>query len=98
MASIRIVKTHHLNHKKAREVAEAVARDLEKKYNLAYKWDGDNIVFGRSGVSGRLHVAKERFELRAELGFLLAMFKPAIEHEIHSEFDRLVPPSTKKKA
>lgn len=96
MASIRIVKTHHLSHKKAREVAEIVARDLEKKYALAYKWDGDNIVFGRSGVSGRLHVAKANFELRAELGLLLAMFKPAIENEIHGEFDRLVPAPKKK--
>lgn len=89
MPSISIAKTHSLPHKKALDAADKVARDLKKRFDLAYDWEGDNVVFERPGVTGRMHVGKDRVTLDAQLGFLLTPLKSAIEREIHAQFDKL---------
>jgi len=96
VATISISKTHNLTHKKARDVADKIARDHKSRFDLEHEWDGDAIAFERPGVSGRLHVGKDRFTLHAELGFLLSALKPVIENEIHTQFDKLVGSAKKK--
>jgi len=96
MPSISIVRTHTLSHRKAREAAEKVARDLEKRFGLAYEWDGDHVVFERPGVSGRMLVGKDRVALDVKLGFLLTALKPVIEREIHAQLDKLFVAQPKK--
>jgi putative polyhydroxyalkanoate system protein len=95
MAMISIVRKHTLSHKKAKDVAEKIAKDLQKRFALDYEWDGDDVLFERPGVSGRMHVAKDRITLEAQLGFLLSALKPTIEKEIHGQFDKLVGPVRK---
>ena len=90
MPSISIEKKHRLSHKKAKEVAEKVARDLQARFALGYAWNGDQIDFARPGVSGCMRVGKDRIELDVSLGFLLTPLKPAIEKEIHAQLDRLL--------
>ena len=93
MASIAIARKHHLSHKKAKEVAEKIAKDLQKRFALDYDWDGDDVVFERPGISGRMRVAKDTIKLEAQLGFLLSALKPTIEKEIHAQFDKLAGPT-----
>ena len=50
----------------------------------------DRIAFTRSGVSGELRVAADRFELDAALGFLLGAFKDQIEREVSKNLDELL--------
>ena len=50
----------------------------------------DEVCFTRSGVSGTLHVTKDKFELNAKLGFLLGAFKSRIESEIVKNLDDLL--------
>ena len=90
MASISIVRKHSLTHKKAKEVAETIAKDLNKRFDLDYAWDGDDIEFERAGVHGTMHVAKDSLSLDVSLGFLLIPLKPAIEKEINAQLDRLL--------
>mgnify|MGYP003331326778 CR=1 FL=1 len=52
MTAIAIAKKHHLSHKKAKEAAEKVAEDLNARFDLEYKWKGDNIEFRRPGLVG----------------------------------------------
>ena len=40
MATISVSKVHHLNHAKAKGVAEKMAKDLPRKFDLACTWDG----------------------------------------------------------
>ena len=89
MPSISISRAHALSHKKARDAAERIARDLKDRFDLAYAWDGDAVKFERPGVSGRMHVGKDRVALDVQLGFLLTPLKPAIEREIHAQLDKL---------
>ena len=90
MASIAIARKHQLTHKKAKEVAEKIAQDLNDRFDLAYAWQGDHIAFERPGVHGTMHVAHDTIELNAALGFLLTPLKPAIEREIHAQLDKLL--------
>jgi putative polyhydroxyalkanoate system protein len=90
MAAISIARKHTLSHKKARDVAEKIAKDLHKRFDLDYEWDGDHIDFERPGVTGRMHVGRDRIKLEVQLGLLLGMLKPTIEKEINAQLDKLL--------
>jgi putative polyhydroxyalkanoate system protein len=89
VATITVSKRHNLSHKKAKAVAERLANDLEKRFDLAWSWEGDHVHFQRSGVSGSMHVGTTDIRLDVKLGFLLTPLKPAIEREIHAQLDKL---------
>jgi putative polyhydroxyalkanoate system protein len=98
MPTISIAKSHRLPHKKAKEVAEKIARDLRSRFSLEYAWSGDRVDFERPGVSGSMQVTKDQIRLDVALGFLLTPLKPAIEREIHAQLDRLLGPADKRKS
>ena len=95
MATISIAKPHRLTHRKAKDAAEKIARDLKSRFSLEYAWSGDRVDFERPGVSGSMHVTKDQIRLDVALGFLLTPLKPAIEKEIHTQLDRLLGPAPK---
>jgi putative polyhydroxyalkanoate system protein len=90
MPTISVAKKHAMSHKKARDVAERIAKDLKQRFALDYAWDGDHVDFERPGVSGRMHVGKDSISLNVQLGLLLTPLKGAIEREIHAQLDKLV--------
>jgi putative polyhydroxyalkanoate system protein len=104
MATITIAKKHAHSHRKAKEIAEQVAQELERRFQLRYAWHGDHVDFERPGVSGRMHVAKDAIRLEAHLGFLLTPLMPVLERAIHKQLDELVdapapkPPTAKAPA
>jgi putative polyhydroxyalkanoate system protein len=89
MSTISIKRRHKLDHAKARAAAEAIARDLNDRFDLEYEWSGDHIEFERPGLSGSLHVGKSNVRLDVELSFLLYALKGPIEREIHKKLDAL---------
>lgn len=100
MADIRIRREHDLGLKKAREIALQWAEQVEQKFDMACTIhegdDEDTVEFTRSGVKGELTVAADRFELVAQLGFLLGAFKKTIEGEVEKELDKLLAANSKK--
>lgn len=98
MATISVVKKHHLSHAKAKAVAEKMAKDLHRRFDLACTWDGDACRFERSGLTGQMHVEKDRISLDVKLGFLLSAVAPSIERAIHEQLDGLVGESPAKDA
>ena len=90
MPRISISRPHTLSHKKAKDAAEKIARDLKARFSLDYAWNGDTIRFDRPGVSGALHVKNDRIDLDVSLGLLLTPLKSSIEKEIHAQLDRAV--------
>ncbi len=89
MSDIKLRRSHNLPHDKARHAAEKMARLLKKEFDLDYEWDGDVLVFERSGVNGELTVATSHVEMEVKLGFLLRMMKPTIEKHIHDHLDEI---------
>lgn len=94
MADLHILRHHTLGLHEARKVAFRWAEMVEQEFQMACTYEEgkslDEVCFTRSGVSGTLHVTKDKFELNAKLGFLLGAFKSRIESEIVKNLDELV--------
>jgi len=85
--SIDIRKLHSMNLEDAQQVADDLAADLAEKFSIEYGWDGDTIVFERTGVHGEIDVDEECVHVRARLAFLLSYLQPAVEREINRYLD-----------
>ncbi|MDP2370741.1 polyhydroxyalkanoic acid system family protein [Rhodoferax sp.] len=94
MADLHILRHHSLGLHEARKVAFRWAEQVEEEFQMACTYEEgrslDEVCFTRSGVSGTLHVTKDKFELNAKLGFLLGAFKARIESEIVKNLDDLL--------
>ncbi len=102
MPDIKIHRDHSLGLKRAREVAWQWAEQAEAKFDMECTViegeTSDTVEFTRSGVSGRLIVAADHFDLDAKLGFLLGAFAKTIEAEITKNLDALLAAPAKKPA
>jgi len=105
MADIHIHRDHTLGLAKARKIAWKWAEEVESKFDMECTViegeTSDTVEFRRTGVSGRLIVARAHFELDAKLGFLLGAFSKSIEGEITKNLDALLAagkPAAKKAA
>ena len=94
MADINIHRDHQLGLDKARKVAWKWAEEVEAKMQMECTViegkTSDTVEFTRSGVSGRLIVAADHFDLQAKLGFLLGAFSGTIETEITKNLDAML--------
>jgi putative polyhydroxyalkanoate system protein len=82
MSTIDIRHTHSMSHAQVREAVQRMAETLSERFGLAWAWQGDSLLFERSGVDGRIDVAPDVLHVTAKLGFLLGAMKGPIEHEI----------------
>ncbi len=94
MPELRIRRDHDLGLPEARRIAQDWVHSAQEKLHMACTCHPgetvDRITFTRSGVSGELRVAADRFELDAKLGFLLGAFKDRIEQEVSKNLDELL--------
>jgi putative polyhydroxyalkanoate system protein len=89
MPTISIKRRHTLAHAEAKAAADKIARDLKKRFELAYEWDRDDVSFERAGLSGNMHVGKNDVRLDVQLSLLLTPLKGPIEREIQKQLDEL---------
>lgn len=91
MAEIKIHREHRLGLAKARKIAwqwaEEVEADLQMECTVIEGDGSDTVEFVRTGVSGRLVVAADHFDLHARLGLLVGAFSKTIEAEIVKNLD-----------
>ncbi|MES2150974.1 MAG: polyhydroxyalkanoic acid system family protein [Pseudomonadota bacterium] len=82
MAEISIVQEHRLTPQKARDAAQKVAEKLAQDYDLEWEWEGDVLLFERSGVQGSLTLEAKQAEIFIKLGFLMSAFATTIEAKV----------------
>ncbi len=82
MSAIVLQRDHALGLRRARTAANRIARDLAERYGCECVWQENTLHIARPGVSGTMTIAKDAVDVRLELGFLLAAFKPKIEASI----------------
>jgi putative polyhydroxyalkanoate system protein len=92
LSHISIKRNHNTSVTEAKKVANKVAARLEKDYELQSRWDGDVLIFSRSGVNGTLAVAATHFQIDVKLGFLMAAFKGPIQGAIEQNLDKMIKP------
>ena len=101
MADIHIHRDHSQGLAKARKIAWQWAEHVEAKFEMDCTViegeTSDTVEFKRSGVTGRLVVAADHFDLEAKLGFLLGAFAKTIEAEILKNLDALLAQGAAKK-
>ena len=89
MPTISIQRRHKLGRDKAKAAAQKIAKDLHRRFDLQCTWEGDNVSFQRTGVSGAMRVGKNDVELEVQLSFLMTPLKGPIERAIRDELDAL---------
>jgi putative polyhydroxyalkanoate system protein len=90
MSDIKYVRPHRLPLKQAKAIAQRTADDLADEYDLVSEWDGDTLLFHRSGVEGQMQVTADKIALSVKLGFLLRPFKAKFEQHIERHLDELL--------
>jgi putative polyhydroxyalkanoate system protein len=96
MSHINIHRKHDLSHEKARESAESIAKYLDDKFSLSYRWEGSSLHFERSGVSGYIEIEEKDVWVNVRLGFLLLPLRSRFEQEIHRYMDELFEENQKR--
>ena len=88
MADVAFERSHALGLERARAVAQRLADEMRADYGVESRWDGDELVFSRVGLSGVLRVNPDSVRLDARLGFLFSAYKTRIEAAMSTNFAR----------
>lgn len=87
MSSIEIKRAHSRPLAEARAAVERVARHIDERFGVDYRWEGNTLHFARSGVDGHIKVAAKQVLVNVQLGFLLSALRGSVEREIHRFLD-----------
>ncbi len=95
MATIEVRRSHNLSTEDARKRAEELARSLEEKLGLQWKWQGDRLVFSApsgpaKGTEGSVEVGKADVSVKIDLPFMLRMVKGKVEAKVAEKLDKLL--------
>jgi putative polyhydroxyalkanoate system protein len=95
MSTIDITRPHTLPKDEAKKRAEELAKSLESKFNLAWRWEGDAIHFdapggAARGTKGEVAVTDKEVRVRIDLPFLLRVMKGTIEGKVHEKLAQLL--------
>lgn len=90
MSVIDVHHAHALDKAHARQLAETLAEDLSRQFQMQYQWEGDVMTFRRSGVRGQLTLTQDDLHVHLELGVVLRPFRQRIEQEIRSQLDQVL--------
>ena len=87
MPSIDITRKHSRPLAEARRKVQHVAEHLAEKFDIQWRWEGNELHFTRSGVDGHIKVSARQVHVTAQLGFLLSALRGSVEREINRYLD-----------
>jgi len=95
MATIDIKRSHTLNKDEAKRRAEGLARSMEDKLGIRWRWEGDVIRFdapsgAAKGATGVVNVESSSVRVEVDLPFLLKPLKGTVESKINKKLDDLL--------
>jgi putative polyhydroxyalkanoate system protein len=95
MATIDVRRAHTLSKEEARKRAEDFARNMEQRFELQWRWEGDRILFdaprgAAKGTRGTVDVGDKDVRVQIDLPFLLRMLKGTVESKVHEKLDKLL--------
>ena len=95
MATIDITRAHTLAKDEAKRRAEELAKSLESKFNLTWRWDGDTNRFdapsgAAKGTTGNVAVSDTNVRVQIDLPFLLKMLKGTVESKVNEKLTQLL--------
>jgi putative polyhydroxyalkanoate system protein len=95
MATIELSRAHSLPLDDAKKKAEDIAKSMESRFAITWKWDGDTIRFdapsgAAKGTKGELRVSSKDVQIAIDLPFMLRVLKGTIEDKVKEKLDALV--------
>jgi putative polyhydroxyalkanoate system protein len=95
MATIDITRGHSLSKDEAKKRAEDLAKSLEQKLDLKWRWEGDSIRFDApsgvaKGTKGEVAVSETNVRVTIDLPFLLKMMKGTVESKVNEKLQALL--------
>src|SRR5262245_49597433 len=97
MATIDIRRTHALSTEEAKVKAEQLARGMEGKLGIRWRWEGDRIRFdapsgAAKGTTGTVSVEQSAVRVEIDLPFLLRAIKGSIESKVNEKLNEVLGP------
>ncbi|WP_437600612.1 polyhydroxyalkanoic acid system family protein [Sorangium sp. So ce590] len=95
MATIDIRRQHALTKEDARQRAEELARGMEDKLGIRWRWEGDLIRFeapggAAKGTKGLVRVEASAVQVEIDLPFLLKAMKGTIESKVNEKLEAVL--------
>ncbi|MDI3289197.1 polyhydroxyalkanoic acid system family protein [Polyangium sp. 15x6] len=95
MAQIDILRPHGMSEDAARRRAEDLARRLEQRRGVRWRWEGDELRLDApsgpaKGTRGSVRVTAEAVRIRVELPLLLRAMRPVVESKLHEKLDAML--------
>jgi putative polyhydroxyalkanoate system protein len=95
MATIDISRSHKLGLDVAKAKAEELAKGMEQKLGITWRWEGDAIAFDApsgvaKGASGKVKVDAATIHVAIDLPFLLKALKGTVAEKVNERLDALI--------
>jgi putative polyhydroxyalkanoate system protein len=95
MATIDITRNHSLPLDAAKSKAEELAKGMEQKFGIQWKWDGNTIRFdapggAAKGTKGEVAVSDKNVRVAIDLPFMLRVMKGTIEEKVNEKLSTLL--------
>lgn len=95
MATIDIKKSHSLSKDTARTRAEDLAKGMQEKMGIQWRWEGDRIKFdapsgAAKGTTGQVSVSDSDVRVEIDLPFLLRAMKGMIEGRVNDQLNKVL--------
>ncbi len=95
MATIDITKNHALPLDDAKRKAEELAKGMEQRFGIVWKWVGDTIRFdaptgAAKGTKGEVSVSGSNVRVAIDLPLMLRMMKGTIEAKVNEKLNALL--------
>ncbi len=95
MATIDIRKAHSLSKDEARGRAEQLAKGMQEKFGIVWRWAGDAITFetpsgAAKGTKGEVSVTDKEVRVQIDLPFMLKMMKGTVESRVNDKLKELL--------
>ena len=87
MATIHIKRAHQLDNESVRKEIQNLADKLSEDLSATYNWEGDRLVFKRSGANGHIDIAEGEVDIEIKLNMMLTPLKGTIEKTVTSYLD-----------
>lgn len=95
MATIDISRNHSLSIDDAKQKAEELAKGMEQKFGIQWKWEGNTIRFDAAsgaakGTKGEVAVSDKNVRVAIDLPFMLRVMKGTIEEKVNEKLTALL--------
>lgn len=74
----------------ARDLAEQVAGEISREFDIRYRWDGDHLEFRRTGARGKLILDDRRVQVKLYLEMMLMPMRRPIEKAVANYLDEAI--------